>query len=279
MGRPSDDGRGPFLREERSLITTVARQLGFVLEERELRADRSTLHDQLLHADRLATIGQLAAGVAHELNEPLGSILGFAQLLKKTPDLPRQADSDVERIEKAALHAREVVKKLLIFARKVPFQKSNTDLNATIEEALFFLEARCAKEGISIERRLGTDLPLIPGDAAQLRQVVVNLVVNAMQAMPQGGRVIVQTEHGNEAVILSVEDTGIGMDSEGLRNIFVPFYSTKGLHEGTGLGLPVVHGIVTSHGGAIRVDSQPGKGTRFEIQFPIRDHDDAAKGK
>ncbi len=266
--RPMMD-EGPFLREERSLISTVARQLGFVLEEREIRSDRTTLHDQLLHADRLATIGQLGAGVAHELNEPIGSILGFAQLLQKTEGLPRQAVNDIDRIVKASLHAREVVKKLLIFGRKVPFQKSLTDINTVIEDALFFLESRCTKEGINVERLLESDLPLLQADAAQLRQVVVNLVVNAMHAMQKGGALTIQTKRSGQTVLLIVKDTGAGMNEDALRSIFVPFYTTKALHEGTGLGLPVVHGIVTSHGGTIRVDSRPGQGARFEIAFPV----------
>ena len=260
---------GPFMKEERSLIDTLARELAIIIERRQAEEDKSKLKSQIMHADRLATIGQLAAGVAHELNEPLGNILGFAQLAIKSEGISGQVKGDIEKIVGASLHAREVIKKLLVFARQTPASKIKIGLNRVVEEGLYFFEARCAKLGIDLARELYPELPEIYADPSQLNQVLVNLVVNAIQAMPDGGRLLVKTDVGEGKVSLIVEDSGIGMSEKILKQIFVPFFTTKDVDQGTGLGLAVVHGIVTSHGGIIKVESVEGKGSRFEIQLPI----------
>jgi two-component system NtrC family sensor kinase len=260
---------GPFLKEERSLINAVARQVSLLIERREAEEDKSNLQNQLRHADRLATIGQLAAGVAHELNEPLGNILGFAQLAQKCQELPRQAEKDIEQIVAASLHAREVIKKLLLTARQMPPRKTQVNLNQVVEDGLYLFEARCAKEGIEVVRSLSPYLPEITADPGQLNQVLVNLVVNSVQAMPEGGRLTVQTLARGDHVSLIVEDTGVGMSEEIMKQIFIPFFTTKDVDQGTGLGLAVVHGIVTSHGGSIKVESEEDRGTRFEVQIPL----------
>ena len=260
---------GPFLEEEGNLIEMIANQIALIVEKIESDRSRSELQEQLRHADRLATIGQLAAGVAHELNEPLGNILGFAQLMKKNFEMPHQATQDIEKIVKASLNAREIIKKLMLFARQVPPNKTRVDLNQLVEEGLYFFEARCAKAGIKLQRRTASELPLITGDQSQLNQVLVNLVVNAIQAMPGGGVLSIMTTFNDQHVSLIVDDSGIGMAEKVLNKIFIPFFTTKEINEGTGLGLAVVHGIVTSHKGKIKVNSTVNKGSHFEIQFPI----------
>jgi signal transduction histidine kinase len=262
-------GEGPFLREERSLIDEVARQVGLLIENCEAEEEKARLQEQLRHADRLATIGQLSAGAAHELNEPLGSILGFAQLAKECAGVPRQAMQDLDRIANAALHAREVIRKLMLFARQVPTQKAKVNLNKLVREGLYFLESRCAREGIRIERSLDEALPAITADEAQMHQILVNLVVNAVQAMPGGGTLTLSTRADGPAVRLAVKDTGTGMSDPVLKQIFLPFFTTKDVGQGTGLGLSVVHGIVSAHGGTISVESQPGLGSRFEVTLPV----------
>jgi len=269
-----DLDEGPFLKEERNLIDAVARQVALVIERRQAEEDKLKLHNQLLHADRLATIGMLAAGVAHELNEPLGNILGFAQLAKKCPGVPASAEQDIGKIEAASLHAREIIQKLLVFARQAPPEKTQVNLNQVVEDGLYFFEARCAKEGIELVHLLSADLPEITVDPAQLNQLLVNLVVNALQSMPGAGRITVQTRFCDHKVYLIVEDTGTGMSKEVLDKIFIPFFTTKDVGHGTGLGLPVVYGIVTAHGGSINVKSEPGCGTRFEIQLPVAQPED-----
>jgi signal transduction histidine kinase len=259
---------GPFLKEERSLLDSVAGEIALIIERQQIEEDKEKLQEQLRHADRLATIGQLSAGVAHELNEPIGSILGFTQLIQKDPGLSSQAKNDTEKIMRASLHVREVIKKLMLFARQMPPQKTRVNLNQIVDESLYFLESRCAKEGIKVVRQLSPDLPEIVADQAQMTQVLVNTVVNAIQAMPDGGRLTVRTGASDDYISLAVEDTGVGMEDKVIRQIFQPFFTTKDIGKGTGLGLAVVYGIVTSQGGTINVDSKVGQGTRIEIQLP-----------
>ena len=268
--RPRAD-EGPFLKEERNLINAVAKQVALTVERRQAEEDKLKLHAQLRHADRLATIGMLAAGVAHELNEPLGNILGFAQLANKCPKVPASAKHDIEKIESASLQAREIIKKLLVFARQRPPKKTLINLNQVVQDSFYFFSARCAKEGIELVQALSPNLPEIVADPALLNQVLVNLVVNASQSMSGagGGTITVRTRSCNDKIYLTVEDTGPGISKDILEKIFVPFFTTKDIGEGTGLGLSVVHGIITAHGGTINVDSKVGCGTRFEIRLPV----------
>lgn len=259
---------GPFLKEERSLINNIATELALIIGRKEERDYKERLNKQLRHADRLATIGQLAAGIAHEINEPLSGILGFAQLAQKDPGISGPARQDIEKIINATLHAREIVRKLLIFARKMPTHMMKIDLNEVIREGLYFLDARCAKEGIEITYSLDEHLPGISADPAQMTQVLVNLAVNSIQAMRDGGTLHIKTYAEDDHVVMTVQDTGTGMSEETMKKIFLPFFTTKEVNEGTGLGLPVVHGIITSHGGSIRVDSEVGRGSMFEIRLP-----------
>jgi two-component system NtrC family sensor kinase len=259
---------GIFLQEEQSLIDAIARQIGLILENRQAEEERFRLREQLRHADRLATIGQLAAGVAHELNEPLASVLSFAELLKEDRGLSAQGAKDLSTILTAALRARVVVRQLLFFAREVPTIKQAVDVGDVVAEALSLLQSRFDKENVKCELKLAPDLPKIVADPAQLHQVVVNLLVNALQAMPGGGRLTISTTADEEGVCFAVEDTGVGMSEEVKKNIFLPFFTTKEVGQGTGLGLPVVHGIVTAHGGSVSVETEPGRGSRFEVRLP-----------
>ncbi len=261
-------GGAPFLKWEERLIESVGQQVALIIGRRQMEEERIKLQDQLRHADRLATIGQLAAGVAHELNEPLTNILGFAQLAQKTPEVPDQTKRDLQSIETASLHAREVIRKLMIFARQIPQRNVEVDLNKVVEEGMYFLTSRCSKAGVEVVQELSPDLPRIEADPSQLNQVLVNLVVNAIQAMPHGGTLTVRTTAADRGVTLVVEDTGCGMSAELQRQIFIPFFTTKDIDQGTGLGLPVVHGIVTAHRGSIELESDVGLGTRFTVSLP-----------
>ncbi len=232
------------------------------------KGERSRLEEQLRQADRLATLGMVAAGTAHELNEPLGSILGFAQLCAKTPALPEPAKRDLVKISKASLHAREIIKKLLLFAHQTPPRLATFDLNEIVMEGLELLGPQCEKKAIQIEQELPVALPPLVADPGQIRQVVLNLVVNAVQASPAGGCIRVSTSADATCVQLLVEDHGSGMSEAVVEQIFLPFYTTKEVGQGTGLGLSVVHGIVSAHGGTVEVDSAPGKGARFCVRLP-----------
>lgn len=248
--------------DEQSLLKVVARQLAFILKKQELK-------DQLKHADRLATIGQLAAGIAHELNNPLGDILGFAQLASSRPDLAEETYADLVKIVKSALYAREVIKKILLFSRQSLPQATKADLNAMIRDWLDFINFRCAKNNIEVVLDLDDNLPQISGDPAQLNQALVNLIINAIHAMADGGRLTIKTGRKDEGIIVVVEDTGTGIPDAILDQIFLPFFTTKEVDQGTGLGLSVVYGIVKEHGGTVSVRTQEGRGSAFELYLPI----------
>jgi signal transduction histidine kinase len=267
-----------FLKEERHLITALAREVSGIIERRQAQEETARLEDQLRHAERLATIGQLAAGVAHELNEPLNYILGFAELAQKADGLPEQARRDIGKIVDACLFSRTVVSKLKLFARQMPAERTRVDLHEMITDELFFMEGRCAKEGVRIERDLQPRLPEILADRGQVFQILVNLVVNALQAMPNGGVLTLRTRRDGDDVLLSVEDTGEGMDTDTLAKIFEPFFTTKDIDQGTGLGLSVIQGIVAAHGGSIQADSALGEGATFTVRLPIEGALDPPEG-
>jgi signal transduction histidine kinase len=263
-------GQPPFLQEEKRLVKTLVRHLALYIKRAYIEQERKTLQMQLQHAERLAFVGQLSAGIAHELNEPLGRILGFAQLVKKGGDLNPQQSQDIERIIKASLYTREIIKKLMIFSRQMPQQISSVNLNNTVSNILYFIDIRFRSNRIKIVQHLEPGLPSIQADEVQMSQVLVNLITNAIHALSKEGQITVGTKLKGNKVSLSVKDTGMGMSAELKKNIFDPFFTTKAVGEGTGLGLSVVHGIVESHNGTIRVTSAPGKGSKFEILLPIK---------
>lgn len=260
-------GDVPFLKEEQRLITEAARQIALFVERLESRQAQETLREQLWHAERLITVGQLASGVAHELNEPLGSVLGFAQLLKKTPQLPRAARRDLGKIVTAALHARGIIQKLMLFARQTPPDISTVQLNRLVRDCIGLLIWRCEDECVEVEYALEPKLPAVLVDEAQIRQIVINLASNAIEAMPGGGTLTVRTRRLAGGVEFSVADTGAGIPPDALPKIFDPFFTTKDVDEGTGLGLSVVHGIVAAHGGEIHVESNQPVGTRICVRL------------
>lgn len=258
-----------FLQEEENLLETVSKQIALIIERKQIEEINTKLQEQLRHADRLATIGQLSAGIAHEINEPLATILGFAQLIEKGENVPQETIYDARKIVNATLHSREIVRKLMLFSRQMPPKKGLVDLNQIIEDGLYFLESRCLKSGIEIIKNLDPSIPEIEADPNQIHQVLVNLIVNAIHAMPGGGKLILATKNNSDnTVSLFVEDTGKGIDEKTQPKIFIPFFTTKDIDQGTGLGLSVVHGIVSSHNGAIEVTSEPGRGSTFEIRLP-----------
>lgn len=263
------DGRAlAFLSEEVQLIKTIAHQVAMVIERKFVEETNAHLQDQLRHADRLATLGQLSAGIAHEINEPLATILGFSQLIASELPEDSELSQDLSKVIDATLHAREVVRKLMLFSRQMPPQKEPLDINKLIGEGLYFLETRCRRQRVTIKRSLADNLPSIVADPGQIHQVLVNLVVNAMQAMPEGGEVSISTANRHGMVEFSVSDTGVGMDDELKQKIFMPFFTTKEIDQGTGLGLSVVHGIVSAHNGRIDVESSPGEGSVFRVFLP-----------
>lgn len=265
-----DSHEGPFLLEERALINTVAQELSESIERYESKEEKKILEQKLRHSDRLATLGELTAGIAHELNEPLGSILGFAQLIEEENQDNEQLQNDVGKIIKASIHAREVIRKLMLFSKYDEKNITTININEIIRDGLYLLENRCKKENINIMKVLANGLPTLEANSVQMNQIVVNLIVNAVHAMPNGGNLLLQTNFDANNIYLVVQDNGVGIPENYIQKIFDPFFTTKEIGTSTGLGLSVVHGIVTSLKGKISVESHLGIGTRFELVFPIQ---------
>jgi len=263
------NAKRPFLAEEKSLLKAVARGFSLIIKRISIEEERKKLEVQLQHVERLALIGELTAGIAHELNEPLGRILGFSQLIKKAGALKPQQDEDLERIIKASLYTREIIKKLMFFSRQMPQQITTVDLNEVISNILYFIDARYQGNKITITQKLHKNLPAIQADAVQMTQVLVNLITNAIHAMPKGGEILISTNVKSNSVLLVVKDTGHGMTPEIKKKIFEPFFTTKPVGHGTGLGLAVVQGIITAHHGKIAVQSKVDSGSRFEVKLPL----------
>jgi|YNPNPStandDraft_1061719.scaffolds.fasta_scaffold02563_7 two-component system NtrC family sensor kinase len=245
--------------------------LPYIIEQLERsNAALREAEEQLIQSAKLASMGQLAAGIAHEINNPLGTVTLFAHLLLKSlpEDDPRRAD--LQMIVDEAARCKEIVSGLLDFSRRGKLKLRPTNLNAVLDEALASVEKRPEFDNVEVQKVYAADLPEIQADANQLRQVFVNLIVNAAEAMPNGGTLTLATrvsEDGN-SVVASVTDTGCGIPKENLSKLFTPFFTTKQLGKGTGLGLAVAYGIIKMHHGQIDVRSTVGKGTTFEVTLP-----------
>lgn len=259
-----------FLAEEKKLVKAVSQEFALILKRAASEEEKQKLQMQLQHVERLAFVGELSAGIAHELNEPLGRILGFAQLIRKTGGLTDQQNEDIERIVKASLYTREIIKKLMIFSRQMPRQITWVNLNDVVANILYFIDVRFVGRQVTIVQRLDENLPPIQADEVQMSQVLVNLITNSIHAMPKGGELTIATKRKGQAVSLSVADTGHGMTPELRKKVFEPFFTTKPPGQGTGLGLSVVQGIVIAHHGKVSVTSHPGKGTKVEVLLPLK---------
>ncbi len=234
--------------------------------------DRIELEQQLLQAEKLSSIGLLAAGVAHEVNTPLAVISTYAQMLAKQVSQDEQKARLLDKIASQTFRASEIVNSLLNFSRTSATDFSRVDLNRVIRETWTLVEHKFKMVGIQLEARLDQTLPEIEGNTGKLQQVFLNLFLNARDAMPHGGVLTLLSAgpDGNPGgtVRVEVSDTGEGIAPEHLNRIYDPFFTTKGGQKGTGLGLAVTYGIIKEHAGAISVESQPGRGTYFRLEFP-----------
>jgi len=245
--------------------------------------EKKKLEAQLQQAQKMEAIGTLAGGIAHDFNNILQAISGYAQILLMGKKASDPDYKKLEAIEKSAQRASDLTKQILIFSRKVETKLRPVDLNNEIKQVFKMLE-RTIPKMINIELHLVENLKIINADPAQIEQIMMNIGVNARDAMPNGGRLIFETENvildehyckthleskPGKYVKLSISDTGHGMDKETLKYIFDPFYTTKETGKGTGLGLAMVYGIVKSHNGYIMCYSEPDEGTIFKIYFPV----------
>lgn len=229
--------------------------------------------EQLVQKEKLASVGQLAAGVAHEINNPLGSVLLYADILhKETPPENVQQRADLEMIINEATRCKAIVNDLLNFSRQNEVLAQETDLNAILRELAEEASKMELYQKVTIVQDLDPNLPVIQADPLQLRQVFLNLMNNAAEAMPEGGTLTLRTRRdpSNEQVIAEVQDTGIGIPPENMKKLFTPFFTTKPIGKGTGLGLAIIYGIIKMHRGQIHVQSEVGKGTTFTITLRER---------
>jgi two-component system NtrC family sensor kinase len=232
---------------------------------------RKKMEQQLLQADRLASLGELSAGVAHEVNNPLGMILGYTQLLLRNEPKNTQDFQDLKIIEKHARNCKTIVEDLLKFARNAETTKGVLQVNDLLREVISVVEHQFKLDNVTIETKLDDSIPPLCADGEKLKQVFMNLLMNAKQAMQGQGQIRISTEHHSvrNEVNVTVEDNGSGIPARILDKIFDPFFTTKPTGEGTGLGLSVSYGIIKDHQGEINVQSTPGKGSTFIITFPV----------
>lgn len=272
--RVANKKSGDFSEEDSSILGILANNVSVALENAKLyenlkkqMAELKETQEQLVQAAKLAAIGELASNIAHEINNPLTSILGYSELIKEEIDI-KNIMRDIEVIENEALRARDIVRQLLEFSRKRPLEIKEIQINDIMSEVLALAAVPLKNSNITISKLYG-DIPLIEGDANQLKQVFLNIINNAIFAMQGGGTLGVTTAMTDkDSFHVEIRDTGKGIPKEILQRIFEPFFTTK-QEKGTGLGLSVSYKIIQSHNGRIDVESEKGRGTKFTIVLPV----------
>jgi two-component system, NtrC family, sensor kinase len=229
---------------------------------------RVRLEEQMRETDKLSSIGLLAAGVAHEVNTPLTGISSYVQMLLSQIPTTDSKYTVLEKIKRQALRASEIVNNLLNFSRTANVEFSELDVNRVLDDTIQLLEHQFRNTQVQIMRQFGDGLPNTIGNANKLQQVFMNLLLNARDAMPNGGTLTISTQSSESMLFIDVSDTGEGIATENITKIYDPFFTTKGVGQGTGLGLAVSYGIIQEHKGRIFVESKPGQGTRFRIKLP-----------
>ncbi|BBO83980.1 two-component system sensor histidine kinase NtrB [Desulfosarcina ovata] len=226
---------------------------------------------QLIQSEKMASLGKLSAGVAHQLNNPLGGITLYTKLMLEDYDLEDNAREDLYRILNDAQRCRDTVKELLEFARQTRQFMKPLNINKAIEQTLFLIENQTLFHNIRVKKNMAPFVPLVVADSQQLGHVFMNIIINAAQAMDGQGTITITTRESaaKDRVIIDVADTGPGISSKNLAHIFEPFFTTKEEGQGTGLGLSVVYGIVENHGGTISARSVLGRGSTFTIELPV----------
>ena len=265
------DGTHRFVEDS---VFPLRNQKGKIIGFRGVGRDitmRKKIEEQLILTDRLASIGQLAGGIAHELNNPLTAIIGFSDLLLGR-DFPVDVKEDLETIDQEARRAVNIVKGLLAFAREQKGEKSLVDINTIIQGALQLRSYEQRISNIEVNAQLSPALPQVMGNGTQLQQVFMDIIVNAEQAMLETngrGKITIVTEQVGDTVRTSITDDGPGISPDMMKQLFTPFFTTRDIGKGTGLGLSICHGIVTEHGGKIYAESELGEGATFVVELPI----------
>lgn len=261
------DDKSSFLKEERQLLDNIALKIGTFIERIEIQQNETSLKRQMERADRLGILGEITAGIAHELNTPLANILGFAELIKDDSQHNPKVMADLDKIIKNAIFSREVVKKLLFFSCEMPQEMNQVDLVESIKSSLSLLDASFKKANVKYILNFEEEELLVRADKIQLTQIIFNLIINAIYFTPENGLVTIEALQSTSHIILKISDEGTGLATEALDKVFQPFFTTKPTGDGTGLGLSVVHGIVKSHKGTITVENNKNKGATFTISL------------
>ncbi|MCJ7824203.1 MAG: ATP-binding protein, partial [Anaerolineales bacterium] len=267
---------------EAAVEVTSKDELGDLAETFNVMASSLKQRDELLmeftkskimESERLALIGQLAANVAHELNNPLQGIVTYSHLLlEKMPDDGSDKDSaSIKRIVTQANRCRDIIRGLLDFSRQRKPDTTVCNINSVIQECVTFVENQATFQNIEFVERFETDLPMVVVDPSQMQQVFLNLIINAAEAMEEGGKLTLFTSSNTteNSIEISITDTGYGIPEEYLDKLFDPFFTTKEVGHGTGLGLAISYGIIKEHGGEISVESKVGEGSNFLIRLPL----------
>jgi two-component system, NtrC family, sensor kinase len=250
------------------LVAKDQRQIGRLIIFDDI-TERSELEKRLVQADKLSSIGLFAASVAHEVNTPLAVISTYAQMLAKQVPEDDQKSKLLDKIAKQTFRASEIVNSLLNFSRTSPAAFEDVDLNRVISETVSLVSHQLSRANVQVTLNLGQSAGPVKGNFGKLQQVFLNLILNARDAMEGGGALIIETIVDGDSARATVGDTGQGIPAENLARIYDPFFTTKGAKKGTGLGLSVTYGIVREHGGSIEVQSRPGAGTLFQLEFPL----------
>ncbi|GGW21787.1 sensor histidine kinase [Arenibacter certesii] len=260
--------KSDFLLEEKKLLKTICLEVGNLLERKQIKDNEDLIKRKMEHADRLSILGEITAGMAHELNTPLANILGFSELLKTRITNDPQANRDLDKIINSAIFSREVVKKLMFFACEMPQQMDVVDIVPIVSDAFNLMQPSLKGKKIDGKLSFSKEGIFLKVDAIQLTQVIFNLMLNAIYFAPLKSVLNIMITENENNVEVAIKDQGPGIDAEIINKIFQPFYSTKPIGEGAGLGLSVVHGIVKSHKGSIKYLPNKPKGAIFVVQFP-----------
>jgi two-component system NtrC family sensor kinase len=266
---PSNDELGDLAERFNKMAST--------LQERDKQL-KEYAQTKIMESERLALVGQLAANVAHELNNPLQGIVTYSHLLlEKLPEDNSPIAPSLQRVVTQANRCRDIIRGLLDFSRQRKPDKTIVDLNSVLNECVRLVENQSIFHNIEIKQDFDSDLPRIILDPSQLQQVILNLIINAAEAMEDGGVLTISTEHipTDHAVKVSVSDSGCGIPEENMDKLFDPFFTTKEVGHGTGLGLAISYGIIREHGGYLEVDSEVGKGTTFTVYLPMQIEEEA----
>lgn len=264
---PTDEKRSRLVNVSVSRFQSAeGAEVGWIVGIEDI-TDRASLEEQLQLSEKMAAIGLLAAGVAHEVNTPLTGISSFTQMLLERSDPADPRTGLLEKIERQTFRAAKIVNSLLNLARPTGGETGPVDLNAIIADVLALLEHQFRSSRVQVRRTLADQGLVVQGVEYKLQQVFLNLFLNARDAMPKGGWLSIETRREGGHAVVEVADTGVGIETDLLARIYDPFFTTKADGSGTGLGLSVTYGIVQEHGGTLTCESQPGHGTRFRLML------------